>query len=51
MLTVSASDARLLADATNPFVAAGRRIPGLARPTAFETAWVNVGAPSEERPE
>ena len=51
METVGALDPRLLADATDPFVRAGRCIAGLAGPPALESTWIDVISPPEERAE
>ena len=51
MRTFGALDARLFTDAAYPLVGARRCVPRLAARPALESPRVNVGAPSEERPE
>ena len=41
-------DRAFVAQAPAPLVGTGRRVAGLAARATFETAWVDVVAPSEE---
>ena len=48
---VGALDLRLLADPSNPFVRAGRRVPGLAGLAALEASRIDVVPSAEQRTE
>lgn len=48
--TIRAFDLGLAADAAHPFIAAGRRVAGLARRRALEAACIEIVPATEKRP-
>jgi hypothetical protein len=51
VVTLRTFDLRLLTDASDPFVGTDWRVTNLAGLPAFETAWIDILATSEQRSE